>query len=133
MSRSSASVERWTARDLLVGRERQEELDLIDPGGPGRRDVSVPARSLVQPVADQLGLAGGVIVHDERDVEVGGHVGLDLVEDLAFVRSPAPPLRGFGGFARSLHAGILRLGESGRLWLVVRWAVASEGSIGSCP
>lgn len=44
-------------------------------------EVDVPARTLGQPVADRLGLVGGVVVRDEMDVEVVWHVGLDLVED----------------------------------------------------
>lgn len=45
--------------------------------------MDVPARSLCQPIADQYGLVGGIVVHDEVDVEVGGDVGLDMVEELA--------------------------------------------------
>lgn len=71
------------APDLLVGQEREKALDLIDPRGSGRSEVNVPARPLGQPVADRLGLVGGVVVHDEMNVEIGGHVGLDLVEELA--------------------------------------------------
>lgn len=43
----------------------------------------MPARPLGEPVADQLGLVRGVVVHDEMDIEVGWDVGLDLVEELA--------------------------------------------------
>jgi hypothetical protein len=31
--------------------------------------------------ADRLGLVGGVVVHQEVNVEIGGHGGLDLVEE----------------------------------------------------
>lgn len=72
-----------TAADLLIGEHGEEPFDLIDPGCAGRREVSVPARTFGQPVADRLGLVGGIVVHDELDVEIDGHVGLDLVEDLA--------------------------------------------------
>ena len=44
--------------------------------------MDVPARALGQPVADRLGLVGGVVVHDQMDIEVGRHAGLDLVEEL---------------------------------------------------
>ena len=45
--------------------------------------MDVPARALGEPVADQLGLVGAVVVHDEMNVEIGRHVALDLVEELA--------------------------------------------------
>ncbi len=43
----------------------------------------MPARPLGEPVADQRGLVGGVVVHDEMDVEIVGDVGFDLVQELA--------------------------------------------------
>ena len=43
----------------------------------------MPARPLGEPVADQQRLVGGVVVHDQMDVEPLGHVGFDLVEELA--------------------------------------------------
>ena len=36
------------APDLLVGDEREEALDLIEPGGAGRREVDMPARPFDQ-------------------------------------------------------------------------------------
>ena len=44
------------ALDLLLAEEREEALDLVDPGRGGRREVRVPAGPLGEPVADQLGL-----------------------------------------------------------------------------
>jgi hypothetical protein len=43
----------------------------------------VPARPLGEPAADQRDLMGGVVVHDQMDVEPLRHVGFDLVEELA--------------------------------------------------
>ena len=42
----------------------------------------MPARLLGEPVADQLGLVGSVIVHDDVEVEIGD-VALDLVKESA--------------------------------------------------
>ena len=88
MAASSSAVERWTLRLIcVVGQQGEEPLDLVDPGGRGRREVDVPARPLGEPVADQLGLVGGVVVHHEVDVEVLGDA--------------APrPCRGSGGTRR---------------------------------
>jgi Enoyl-CoA hydratase/isomerase len=71
------------APDLFVGDEREEALDLIEPGRAGRREMDMPARSFGEPVADQRGLVRGVIVHDEMDIETARDGSLDLVEELA--------------------------------------------------
>src|SRR6185437_7686004 len=69
------------ATDGLVGEQAEEALDLVDPGGRGGREVDMPPGPLCKPVADQLGLVGGDVVHDEVDVEVRRNVGLDDVEE----------------------------------------------------
>src|SRR6516225_6346025 len=71
------------APDLFVGDEREETLNLIEPGRTGRREMDVPARPFGEPVADQRSLVGGVVVHDEMDIEIARDGGLDLVEELA--------------------------------------------------
>src|SRR3546814_7363970 len=48
----------------------------------------MPARPLGEPVADQPGLVGRVVVHHQVDLEVLGHIGLDLVEELAELGGP---------------------------------------------
>jgi hypothetical protein len=73
---------------LFVGDQGKEPLDLIDPRCPGWREVDVPSRALCQPIADELGLVGGVIVHDEVNLKVGRHIGFDPVEELAKLSGP---------------------------------------------
>ena len=45
--------------------------------------MNMPAWPLDEPVADQLCFVCAVIVHDNMDVEIGRHVALDLVKELA--------------------------------------------------
>src|SRR6185437_2936267 len=71
------------APDLFVGDEREETLDLIEPGRTGRCEMDMPARPLGEPVADQWGLVRSVVVHDEMDVKTAWDGGLNLVEELA--------------------------------------------------
>src|SRR5581483_12312856 len=71
------------APDLLVGDDREEAFDLIEPGRAGWREMDMPARPFGEPVADQRGLVRGVVVHDEMDIETARDGGLDLVEELA--------------------------------------------------
>ena len=73
---------------LLVGDQGEEPLDLVEPGRAGRGQVDVPAGPLGEPGTDHRGLVGGVVVHDQVDIEVLGHVGLDLVEELEELRCP---------------------------------------------
>ena len=82
MAFSSSVTERNAAPQGAFGEECEEALDLIDPRGAGRREVDVPARPLGKPVADQLGFMRAVVIHDNVDIETGGHVALDLVEEL---------------------------------------------------
>jgi len=44
------------APDLFVGDEREEALDLIEPGRTGRREMDMPALPFGEPVADQRSL-----------------------------------------------------------------------------
>ena len=45
--------------------------------------MHVPARALGEPIADQFGFVCAVVVHDDVNLEVGRHIALDLVEELA--------------------------------------------------
>ena len=52
--------------------------------------MAVPARPLGEPVLDQPGLVARCVVHDDMDVEVGGHGALHLVEERAELARPMP-------------------------------------------
>ena len=88
------------APELLLREQGEEALDLIEPGCAGRGEVDVPTRPLGQPVADGLGLVGDVIAQDPMHVEVGRHVGLDLVEE--FPERARAMLRAMPKTAKSL-------------------------------
>ena len=65
------------ASQLLFGQQSEEALDLVQPGGTGRREMDVPARMTSKPFADRWGLVGRIVVHHQMDVEVVRNVGLD--------------------------------------------------------
>ena len=50
--------------------------------------MGVPARPLGEPIPDDFGFMGGVIVHDDMNIEITGHIGLDPVEKLAELPRP---------------------------------------------
>src|SRR6202048_4174791 len=52
--------------------------------------MDMPARPLGKPVADQLGLVGAGIVHDEVDLEIIRHRSLNLVEETAELNGSVP-------------------------------------------
>src|SRR5579862_569983 len=41
----------------------------------------MPSRPRAEPFSDRLGLVGGVIVHDQVNVEIARHVALDLAQE----------------------------------------------------
>ena len=43
--------------------------------------MNMPSRPRAQPFSDRLGLVGGVIVHDEVDVEIGRDIAFDLAQE----------------------------------------------------
>ena len=66
------------APDALAGDLGEEPLDQVEPGRRGRREVQVEPRMLRQPRPHGRMLVGGVVVHHQVQIEVGGRV---LVDD----------------------------------------------------
>lgn len=69
--------------DAVIGDEGEEALDLIDPGCSGWRVVDMPARALEEPVSDQRRFVGGIVVHDDVNVEIERDLGLDPIKECA--------------------------------------------------
>ena len=61
------------AADLALGERGEPALDLIEPGGRGRREVHVEARMASEPAFDRGSLVRAVVVHDQMHVELRGH------------------------------------------------------------
>ena len=71
------------AADLVIGEHTEEAFDLTDPGCRGGGEVGMPAGPFGEPLADRLGLVARRIVHHDVDVEIGGDILLDHVEEAA--------------------------------------------------
>ena len=71
------------ALDLLVGEQREPALDLVEPGGAGRREVQVIAPVADEPGLDRRRLVSGVVVEHQMDVEIGRYGLLDLRQEVA--------------------------------------------------
>src|ERR1700686_4957396 len=78
--------------NLTLGEQRKEALDLVEPGTAGRRQMHMPTRPAVKPVADGGGLVGCVVIDDQMHVKISRHGGLDLVEELAELDGAVAPV-----------------------------------------
>jgi len=72
----------YAALDLLSGELGEPALHLIDPRPGGGREVNIPMGSSRQPSLDLRGLVGGVMVHDDMNVEFARNTGVDLFEEV---------------------------------------------------
>src|SRR5215469_3901214 len=81
-----------TTTKLLVGEFSEPPLHQVHPRSVSGSKVQVVARPLGEPVADQRGLVGAVVVDDDVHVEIGGNLGVDNIEKLAELQGPMPTM-----------------------------------------
>ena len=70
------------ASELLSSKFGEPAFDLIDPGRRCWRKMHVIVRSPHQPGFGPRGLVGGVVVHDDMDIQSVWDVGIDLFEKI---------------------------------------------------
>lgn len=70
-----------SASDGLQRDDMEPDLDLVEPEGVGGGEVEMVAGSGGQLALDAGVPVGAVVVDDEVDVEVQGHVGIELLEE----------------------------------------------------
>jgi len=102
------------APNLFGGERREPALDQIDPGGAGGSEVDMEAGPLGQPVADQGGLVGPVVIDNEMDLKRLGNIGVDGVEKLPELHRPMATM------ALADHAA-LKSSAANRLVVPWRW------------
>ena len=68
------------AADGLVGDQREEAFELIQPRAVGWDEMQVPARPTCQPGFDLRMTVCGVVVDDAMDVQLNGHGLVDLAQ-----------------------------------------------------
>src|SRR6185295_12756776 len=71
-----------SAPDLFFSEQREPTFDHIDPGGAGRREVKMEARTFHEPSMDHS-LVSAIVVQDEMHVQGIGHGLLNRVQKLA--------------------------------------------------
>jgi len=61
----------------------EPSLDQVDPGTVGGCEVKMEPWTLGEPFPDEGGFVPAIVVHNDMNVESGGHVILDQVEEAA--------------------------------------------------
>ena len=97
------------AADGLSGDDIEPDLDLVKPGGVGGSEMNVVAWPGGEPALDLGVLVGAVVVDDEVDIEVGGHVGVDVLEEAQELLVTMPRL----ALGEDLAGGHVQGGEDG--------------------
>src|SRR5437879_12642963 len=70
------------APDLLLGDDREEALDQIEPRGARWRKVHMEARMPYQPAPAARGLVGTVVINDQVEVQAVRCIGVEMEKDL---------------------------------------------------
>src|SRR4029077_5460018 len=76
------------APETLSGELSEPALDLIDPRCRSRREVDMIMWTTGEPRLDPGRLVGGVVVHDDMDLEPFGDASIDLLEEVQELGRP---------------------------------------------
>ncbi len=98
------------ATDLFHGQLGEPALHETQPGAIRGRVVHVETGALGEPVADERGLMGAVVIHDDVHVEPTGHLGVNQIEEFPKLRRAVPLMKLRDHVARLRMEG----GEQGR-------------------
>ena len=111
-----------TAPDSFLGDEPEPAFDLVEPGRIGGREMDVISGPSGEPASDLRGLVGGVVVDDEMNVEIFGHIGIDVTQEREERLMPMA----FFTLADDLAGGDVEGGEQGgRAWRTSSWVMPS--------
>jgi hypothetical protein len=92
----------------LPGDLAEPDLYLVEPGGVGRGEVTVEARSTGKPSTDLGVLVADVVVEDQVNVQLLGYVGLDMAQKGQEVLVPMAALAlGQWRVSEGLESGIV--------------------------
>src|SRR6476659_10803471 len=80
----------WKTPRRFVGQYPKPAFDQVEPRRRGRGEVEVEPGVFVQPLADVFVLVGGVVVQDQVDLQVRGHLPVDGLEEFQPFLMPVP-------------------------------------------
>src|SRR6266542_2113079 len=78
------------ALQRLGGQLAEPPLDQVEPRRAGRDEVQLEAGMGGQPPLDGVGFVGGVVVADQMDIQLGGHLLVELDQELAELHRAVP-------------------------------------------
>jgi hypothetical protein len=90
-----------SATDLFLRQGGEPAFDLIDPGSGSGREMDLETGMTGKPVFHRRGLVRAVVVHDQMDIEIARHVGIDGAQKLEELGAAMTPVQ----FADHLAAG----------------------------
>jgi hypothetical protein len=73
----------YATTNPLVGDFGEPALHQVDPGTVGGGEMDTKARSFGEPLPDARRFVRAVVVQDDMNIEIGGHVGLDGIQKSA--------------------------------------------------
>src|ERR1700736_909562 len=106
----------------LVGEFGKPSLHQVDPGTVGRGEVDMKSWAFRKPLADHGGFVRSVVIQDDMDIQSGGHVRLDHIEELAKFRGAMAALQ-LGDHAAGLQFQRGKQPRSPMTFIVVRAAL----------
>ena len=127
---SSLHAAEHTAPNPFVGEFGEPSLDQIDPGAVGGREVHMEARALGEPVPDDRRLVSAVVIQDEMNVQIGRHLGLDHIQELAELHRAMAPVE-LADDPAGLQVQRGKQGSRPVAFVVVRAALHCPGCMGS--
>ena len=78
-----ASALMHTPAQLLIREQCEPTLHQVQPGGAGWREVHMEPGTSGKPVPYQCRLVGSVVVGNQMHLQVGRHLALNCIEELA--------------------------------------------------
>lgn len=98
------------AADGFLGNDSKPTLDLIEPRGIGRGVVDMEPGPPGQPGLDLGVFMGGVVVDDQVDVQIVGHIGIDMTQEGEELLVAMTPF----ALGQDLASSDIECGEQGR-------------------
>ena len=83
------AAERATS-NALVGELSKPAFNQIDPGTVSGREMDVKAWALSEPLPNHRSFVSAVVVHNDMNLQLGGHLSLNHIQEFPELTRPVP-------------------------------------------